>query len=301
MSQQKRVFIYENDLKFNKNKNIDLNSEKVFFDSNELRNNINEDYNSLEYRLKELKKNSSTSLDLSSMNINKNNLLNLPISYSKILYLFLNDNNLSGELDLTKFTNLEVIDIENNNITSLILPHTINEIVLVNNKITSLPTNINPIRLKAIKNNLTEIPSSYTNLEILELSENNIKKINKFNKLRKLIIDANPIENIEQMENLIYLDVSDTDNVKIANMPKLEHLVANSTKLTEIPLFNSLKTIEVINSPIKRVPYFENFELILCSYDLTKNISSKYVDLGKAFIKLKKNNVICISREELSF
>jgi hypothetical protein len=298
MSNQKKVFIYENDLKFNKNKNIDINSDKVFFDSDNLKNNIKEDSNTLEYRLRELKKNSSTSLDLSHMNIDKNIILNLPILYSNIIYLFLNDNNLSGELDLTKFSNLEVIDIENNNLTSLTLPNSITEIVLVNNKLSKLPNNINPIRIKAIKNNLIEIPP-YSNLEILELSENNITKINKYDKLRKLIIDSNPIEYIDGMDNLLYLDISDTDNVKMGEMIKLEHLVAISTKLTEIPLFKSLKTIEVINSPIKRIPYFENFELILCSYDQTKNISSKYVDLAKAFIKLKKNNVICISREEV--
>lgn len=299
MLSQKKVFIYENDLKFNKNKNIDLNSKKVFFNSEELKNNINTNYNSLEYRLNELKKNSSTSLDLSIMNINIYTILNLQINYSKILYLFLNDNNILGELDLKKFTNLEVVDIENNNITSLILPNTITEIVLVNNKLNCLPNNINPIRIKASKNNLTEIPSSYTNLEILELSENNIKKINRFNNLKKLIIDTNPIESIEEMYNLIYLDISSTNNVKLDNLPNLEHLVANSTKLTKIPYLKSLKTIEIINSPINRIPYFENFKLILCSYDLTKNISSKYVDIGKAFIKLKKNNIICISREEI--
>ncbi len=300
MSEQKEAFIYENDLKFIKINDMNINSPKVFFDNEETRNNININSLSIDYRLKECKKNSSTSLDLSLMNIKKEDIFSLDIDYSKILYLFLNDNNLSGEINLSKFSNLEVLDIENNNLTKIILPKSLKELVINNNKLTELPTNINLIRLKANKNNLTILPEEYTNIENLELSYNNITKINNRSKLRRLIIDSNPVELINSLESLTYLDISDTNQVKLYDLPLIKNLVANSTKLTEVPNFKTLEVIEVINTPIKKIQFFEKFDIILCSYNLTKNISSKFVDLGKAHIKVKNNNVICISREEIN-
>jgi hypothetical protein len=300
MSEQKEAFIYENDLKFIKINDMNINSPKVIFDNEEIRNNINTNSLSIDYRLKECKKNSSTSLDLSLMNIKREDIFTLNIDYSKILYLFLNDNNLSGEINLSKFSNLEVLDIENNNITKILVPQCLKELVINNNKLTELPSNINPIRLKANKNNLSILPEEYTNIENLELSYNNITKINKRTKLRRLIIDSNPIEIVESLESLTYLDISDTNQAKLYDLPLIKNLVANSTKLTEIPNFKTLEIIEVINTPIKKIQFFENFDIILCSYNLTKNISSKFVDLGKAHIKVKNNNVICISREEIN-
>ena len=300
MSEQKEAFIYENDLKFIKINDMNINSPKVFFDNEETKNNINIDSFSIDYRLKECKKNSSTSLDLSLINIKKEDIFSLNIDYSKILYLFLNDNNLSGEINLSKFSNLEVLDIENNNLTKIFLPKSLKELVINNNKLTELPTNINPIRLKANKNSLTILPEQYTDIESLELSYNNITKIITKRKLRRLIIDSNPIECIQSLESLTYLDISDTNQVKLYDLPVIKNLVANSTKLTEIPNFKTLEVIELINTPIKKIQFFENFQIILCSYNLTKNISSKFIDLGKAHIKVKNNNVICISREEIN-
>jgi Leucine-rich repeat (LRR) protein len=300
MSEQKEAFIYENDLKFIKINDMNINSPKVFFDNEETKNNINIDSFSIDYRLKECTKNSSTSLDLSLINIKKEDIFSLNIDYSKILYLFLNDNNLSGEINLSKFSNLEVLDIENNNLTKIFLPKSLKELVINNNKLTELPTNINPIRLKANKNSLTVLPEQYTDIESLELSYNNITKIITKRKLRRLIIDSNPIECIQSLESLTYLDISDTNQVKLYDLPVIKNLVANSTKLTEIPNFKTLEVIELINTPIKKIQFFENFQIILCSYNLTKNISSKFIDLGKAHIKVKNNNVICISREEIN-
>ena len=295
------TFIYENDFKFNKFKNINTSSTKIEFQSDDLKVKSTIDYDSIESRLLECKKNKSTSIDLSSMKINKESILNLPIDYSKIIFLFLNDNNLDGELDLRKFNNLEVLDIENNSLTNIILPSCMKELVINNNKLNNLPSNINPLRLKASNNLLSFIPDTYTNIEIMELSYNMINKVNKLDNLRKLIIDSNPLESIKTMEKLLYLDISDikTDNIKIDSMPNLLSFVANSTKLQEIPFFKTLETIEVINTPIKKLQFFPKFNIILCSYSLTKNISSKYVDLTNAHIKIKHNNILCITRDNI--
>jgi hypothetical protein len=294
----RKTFIYENDLKFKKSRNIDILSDNNEFDTDDLKDRLHLDYDTLEYRLKELVKNNNTSLDLSNIGLINNVLNTLPINYSQIKYLFLNENKLEGILDLNKFINLEVVDIEFNSISELILPFNVKELVISNNKLNKLPNNINPIRIKANHNNINILPQSYSNLELAELSYNNITQIDNFNNLKRLIIDSNPLDIISNLNKLTYLDVSDTNKVKLENLPSITHLVLNSCKLDILPNFETLEMIETINTPIVRLQYFPKFSIILCSHNLTKNISSKYVDVGKAHIKLKHNNLICISKEE---
>jgi hypothetical protein len=298
LKSSKKTFIYENDLKFKNSRNIDILSDNNEFDMDDLKDRLHLDYDNIDYRLKELVKNNNTSLDLSNIGLVNISLNNLPINYSQIKYLFLNENKLEGILDLTKFNNLEVVDVEFNSITELILPSSIKEFVVSNNKLNKLPTNVNPIRIKANHNNISIIPQSYSNLELAELSYNKITKVNMFDNLRRLIIDSNPLEIISNHYKLIYLDISDTDKVKLEILPNIKHLVLNSCNLEILPYFESLEIIEIINTPITRLQYFPKFTMVLCSHNLTKNISSKYVDIGKALIKLKHNNLICISKEE---
>ena len=298
LNSNKKTFIYENDLKFKKSRNIDILSDNNEYDTEDLKDRLHLDYDNLDYRLKELVKNNNSSLDLSNIGLVNNSLNNLPINYSQIKYLFLNENKLEGILDLTRFNNLEVVDIEFNSISEIILPSSIKEFVVSNNKLTKLPNNINPIRIKANRNNISILPQNYNNLELAELSYNNITKVNMFDNLRRLIIDSNPLELVSNLSKLTYLDISDTDKVKLENLPHITHLVLNSCKLDILPYFDTLEIIEIINTPIIRLQYFPKFTMVLCSHNLTKNISSKYVDIGKAIIKLKHNNLICISKEE---
>ena len=298
LKSSKKTFIYENDLKFKNSRNIDILSDNNEFDIEDIKGRLHLDYDTLDYRLKELIKNNNTSLDLSNIGLINNSLNNLPINYSQIKYLFLNENKLEGILDLTKFNNLEVVDIEFNSISELILPSSVKEFVVSNNKLSKLPNNINPIRIKANHNNINVLPLNYTNLELAELSYNNITRINTFDNLKRLIIDSNPLEVINNLSKLTYLDVSDTNKVKLENLPNISHLVLNSCNSENLPYFETLEIIEIINTPISRLQYFPKFTMVLCSHNLTKNISSKYVDIGKAIIKLKHNNLICISKEE---
>jgi hypothetical protein len=298
LKSSKKCFIYENDLKFKKSRNIDVLSDNNEFDTDDLKDKLHLNYDTIEYRLKELVKNNNTSLDLSNIGLVNNNLNNLPIDYSLIKFLFINENKLEGILDLTKFNNLEVVDIEFNLITELILPSTIKELIVSNNKLDKLPDNINPIRIKANNNNINILPQNYTNLELAELSNNNIKKVNNFDNLSKLIIDSNPIEFICNLSKLNYLDASNTHKVILAVLPNIKHLVLNSCKNNFLPYFETLEIIEIINTPIIRLQFFPKFIIILCSHNLTKNISSKFVDIGKAHFKLKHNNLICISKEK---
>jgi hypothetical protein len=298
LKSSKKTFIYENDLKFKTSRNIDILSDNNEFDIEDIKGRLHLDYDTLDYRLKELVKNNNTSLDLSNIGLVNNSLNNLPINYSQIKYLFINENKLEGILDLTKFINLEVVDIEFNSISDLILPSSIKEFVVSNNKLSKLPNNINPIRIKANHNNICILPQNYTNLELAELSYNNITRINTFDNLRRLIIDSNPLELVSNLSKLTYLDISDTNKVKLEKLPNITHLVLNSCNSENLPYFETLEIIEIINTPISRLQYFPKFTMVLCSHNLTKNISSKYVDIGKAIIKLKHNNLICISKEE---
>jgi hypothetical protein len=298
LKSSKKTFIYENDLKFKNSRNIDILSDNNEFDREDLKDRLHLDYDTLDYRLKELVKNNNTSLDLSNIGLVNNSLNNLPINYSQIKYLFLNENKLEGILDLTRFNNLEVVDVEFNSITELILPSSIKEFVVSNNKLNKLQINVNPIRIKANNNNISLLSQNYTNLELAELSYNNITRINTFDNLRRLIIDSNPLELVSNLSKLTYLDISDTNKVKLEKLPNITHLVLNSCNSENLPYFETLEIIEIINTPIIRLQYFPKFTMVLCSHNLTKNISSKYVDIGKALIKLKHNNLICISKEE---
>ena len=89
LNSNKKTFIYENDLKFKKSRNIDILSDNNEFDMEDLKDRLHLDCDTLDYRLKELVKNNNTSLDLSNIGLINNTLNILPINYSQIKYLFL--------------------------------------------------------------------------------------------------------------------------------------------------------------------------------------------------------------------
>lgn len=292
----RNIIVYENDLKFAQEKKINFESKNIVYDK-DTKQKINKNYDCLDARLEESCINNSSFLDLSQLNLTNlycllkfNNLI--PKVYKSITYLFLNNNNLSSTLDLRCFTNLISVDLGHNLIDKVLLPNTLQELVINDNNITELPTNIDLIRLTCDDNKIKYIPD-YKNLEILQCSKNKINNIKSYYKLHKLIIHDNPLVDIDICPNLIYLDISVTPINNINTFQNLDHLVANNTKLTVIPYMEKLTTLEVIHTPIKRIGYFPNIDTILCSVNLTKHISSKYND--KYNIKLKNGYVICIS------
>lgn len=292
----RNIIVYENDLKFAQEKKINFESKNIVYDK-DTKQKINKNYDCLDARLEESCNNNSSFLDLSQLNLtNLDYLLNykniIPKVYERINYLFLNNNNLNSTLDLRCFTNLISVDLGHNLIDNIILPNSLQELVINNNNITELPTNVDLIRLTCDDNKINYIPD-YKNLEILQCSKNKINNIKNYNKLRKLIINGNPLSNIDICPELTYLDISVTPIENINIFPVLDHLVANNTKLTTIPYMEKLTTLEVIHTPIKRIGYFPNIDTVLCSVNLTKHISSKYDD--KYNIKLKNGYVICIS------
>ena len=290
----RNVLIYENDLKFKQMQKINFNDKNLKLHSGD----INKNYDTLNSRLDECNKNNGTYLDLSHLDLDNIsslfNILNKNLNINNINYLFLNNNNLYGNFDASVFTNLISLDIGHNNISNIKLPYNSNELVINNNGISHLPTNINLSRLECSYNNLFEIPY-YSNLELLYCNNNNINNIKSYPLLRRLIAHDNPLSILDISPEIGYLDISVTPLPEINIFPNLEHLVANSCKLKVIPNMIKLHTLELINTPVKRIQFFPNIETILCSFELTKHISSKYENTYNTSIR-NNSSIVCISR-----
>jgi hypothetical protein len=298
MTEGKKYVIYQNDLKFRNFRNLD--KSKIDWSKNNISHLYDIDHDTLDFRLKESRGGGNKDIDLRHLE-----LLQIPMqiytsSFNNLQHLFLSHNKLSGKIDLASFTNLVSLDLDNNNITDIVLPQKLIELSINSNLLSFLNCNKNLIRLKVSNNKLTNIQLS-DNLEILELDNNRFTNIdiNNLFKLRRLIIFSNPLENIKLNPSIVYADISETNISQILyyNVSyNLEHLVANTCKnLKEIPKFNKLKNLELINTPVDKLYYYDNFELIIVQFNLTKNISKKYKE-NDANIQIRKNTLLVISK-----
>lgn len=290
--EEKKYIIYKNDLKNRKNSNIDIT--KINWEGNDIRNIININHDTLEYRLNENKLNDMidfTNLELT--NIPKQ--INLNVYFINLKHLFISNNNLSKSIDFINFINLETLDIDNNNIESINFPDKLKELSICNNKLKSLNCK-NLIRLKCSNNILTNIILS-KNLEIIEINNNYIQNLNliNLNKLQRLIIFSNPLTNISLPNNISYLDISDTQIIFLNEMENLINLVANNcVNLKNLPKLNNMEFLEIIGTPIEKLIFYEKYKLIILQINLTKNISKKYKE-SNASIKIRNNILLTIS------
>lgn len=290
--EEKKYIIYKNDLKNRKNSNIDVN--KVNWEGNDIRNILNINHDTLEYRLNENKLNDMidfTNLELT--NIPKQ--INLNNYFINLKHLFISNNNLSKDIDFINFINLETLDIDNNNIENIIFPDRLKELSICNNKLKTLNCK-NLLRLKCSKNLLTNIILS-TNLQIIEIDDNNIKNLNliNLNKLERLLIFTNPLENILLPQNISYLDISETKISSLNEMKNLINLVANNcVNLKNLPKLDNIEFLEIIGTPIEKLIFYEKYKLIILQINLTKNISKKYKE-NNANVKIRNNILLTIS------
>ena len=112
--------------------------------------------------------------------------------------LFLNNNKLSGTLDLTNFKILKIVDVQNNMIDELILPRTVVEITANNNNLKKLQIGYN--QQYPIKN--LKLPNTF---ECLIVATNKI--INEFPPIKKLELYNfdRPLNNLPiTLEKLMY-------------------------------------------------------------------------------------------------
>jgi len=295
-----KYVIYENDLKFRESRNLDLN--KIDWNKNDIKHLYNIDHDSIEYRVSEFQKSGGSDLDLADMK-----LIKIPdIIYSNLSkfinlkHLFLSNNDLKGVLNLSNLHYLELVDVDNNKITNIILPPNLLEFSCNNNLLESLPS-LNKIKRLRLSNNKINLFNNFDlnkEIEIIELDNNNITSIDLFNynNLYRCILFNNPLTQIKISKNLKYLDISETKLIELDNINNIEHLVTNNCNyLTNIPISYNLKTLEIINTPINKLYFYKNFELIILQLNLTKNISSKYKSCN-ANIQIRKNIFLVISK-----
>jgi hypothetical protein len=293
--EQKKYVIYQNDLKFRNNRNLD--ETKIDWNQNNIKHLYNINHDTLEYRIKESDENKNNEIDLRELQ-----LTNIPneiknIKFINISHLFLSNNNLSEFIDISIFKNLTSVDLDNNRINKIKLPTELKECSINNNELISLELNKNLIRLKASNNKLEDLILT-DNLEIVELDNNKLKYINidHLKKLQKLIIYSNPLDTINIVNNLTYIDVSETNITQLNLTDNIISVVANSCKnLKEITKSKSLKNLELINSPVDKLYYYDNFEIIILQLNTTKNVSKKYKE-NNANIQIRQNILLVISR-----
>jgi len=292
----KKYVIYQNDLKFRSSRNLDDN--KIDWEQNNIKHLYNVNHDTIDYRINEFKKNNSD-LDLEDLNlisipkeIYNNNL------FKNIKHLFLSNNSLEGNLNISMCSILELLNIDNNKISSLEVNNTLLELSCNNNNICVFPNLPNIKRLRGSNNNISSINNINKKCEIIELDNNKITNVDLsyFTNIKRLILFRNPINNILLSPFILYADLSETNINKLDDIYNIEHLVLNTCKnLKELPKSNKLKILEIIETPIQKLYFYNNFELILLQLNITKNISSKYKEID-ANMQIRKNVILVISK-----
>lgn len=295
--EKNKIIIYENDLKFKQRRNIDFSSNLIEFSTDDTKTKSKQNLDTIEYRINDAKKNNFTMIDLSHLSLSHLNQIFTPEHYERCEILFLNNNNLFGVVDFSKFCNLKVLDIQTNNIQSLILPNFLIELSASDNSIEELQSDLPNLERLIISNNKLKTLKEYTNLVLLECAYNSIELIRFYPKIKKIIAHNNPLKSIVQLPVLSYLDIAECPIEEIPLFLNLKHLVASNTKLSSLdPQMINLEFIEIIQTPIKRLTYFENFDCILLSSNLTNKISSKYKTVANAIIN-QKGAILSISKK----
>lgn len=294
MTTDKKYIIYQNDLKYIKDRNI--NFEDVDFTKNNISHKIHINHDSLDYRYTECVEHKYFSLDFTSIKLKqmpvlRNNFLNIKC-------LFLANNELNNTLDLSYLKNLISIDIDNNKISTLVLSNTIEEISAQHNLLENIYAYPNLKRLKISHNKIKFIPK-FPKLEILEVNNNEITELMSYPKLHRLIAYTNPLQKMYFNSELKYADISETQIKEINDCSKLEHLVANyCINLNYLPVIESIKSLELMGTKLLKLYFYPNFDIIIFQINLIQNISSKYKKINANF-QLRNNTMLCISKGEL--
>lgn len=274
-SENFKYIVYENDLKYRHERNIDPKraiwnsscTEKKFFGAN---------HDDLDFRIRQFEKSTEKWLDLSNMKIYEIPKLDETIVKS-VKFLFLSNNDFSDLLDLRKFTSLRVLDISHNSITELKVTPELEELVCNNNFFKTLPCIPNLKRLICHMNKLEIIPK-YDKLEKLICNNNKLKLLNDYPKLKYLIIDDNPLTEIGNMHELTYFDLINTDiaNIDANKIKNVVSINASNTKLRNFPVLQKLHTLEIMNTDINTLEYMQNLRYLKCNLGKITRMATEY-------------------------
>lgn len=288
-----KVQLYDSQLKYYYYNDFDV--ENIYWEDLEKKEKyIKGEYNNLEHRLLESKKNNYEYLDLSYMKLEKIPELNKNI-INKIEHLFLNNNNFIIMPDLSNYINLKTVDINNNKLKNINnMPENILEFSCSNNKISKIVSNDNLIRLNCSNNKLKEL-SNFNNLEILECSDNILETLPELNNIKKIYCKNNKLTEIKNYNNLLHLTCSNNNIINLENLENLQELFCdNNNKLTNLPMLNKLEFLEIQNTNISRLIYFPNIKEVICKKNQIKQYSNKYINKIKS-MKEYKDEIVMIN------
>jgi Leucine-rich repeat (LRR) protein len=198
----------------------------------------------------------TTITSLTSLNVSFNNLTTLSNSIgmlTSLTNLNLNNNKINSiPNNIGRLKKLDILDLHNNNIITL--PVNIGNLKeltvldLCENYITSLPTSLeNFKKLKIFKlcdNNLITIPEcirNFNKLTELNLQNNEIKKLSDWiGELRSLrILELGNNKNIELTENLVQLSSLTYLDLSLINLTILPDYIGNIISLKKLSLFQN--------------------------------------------------------------
>jgi len=297
--EKRKIFIYENDIKFKKYHQFNLDDVE-FADDIIKKKYINKLANTDNDEIKNRLQQAGEIIDLSHLNINNIDGIFTSKQLNECQILFLNDNKLSGDVDFSQFKNLKVIDVTSNKIKTIKLPESLEELTANYNEIKTLQNNLPNLKRLLINYNLIEDLHDYINLELLQITNNHLEIIKSYPRIRKIIANTNPLKYINLQPSLIYLDVGDTLIDQLPILSNLKNLIVSRTKLTSLsPEMKNIEFIDLVGTPINRLSYFENFDTIVLTLNLTKNISSKYKSISNAKINITHGNIVTISKNLL--
>lgn len=236
------------------------------------------------------------------------------ISYENldnILYLNLNDLNLTDDdmKSLIYFKNLGILDIKNNNISSLDTLASLKNLTMLeadNNNISDITVLSNFSKLNSLSlanNQITDISpiKNLSELEFINLSNNKIINYeNTFSNLEYLSLlslDNCDINNLYLNSNISYtsLNLSNNPNLKLMNKINVFIIELNNNNLSNLDIltnFNEeeLNSLSVNNNDIKDISALTKYKEIV-SLDLSNNKNIESYEPLKILLKRENTSI----------
>ena len=287
--------ITKNDLKYKKMRNLDVKKINTFDKNNKNEYNkeledlyYNNNFDTLEYRIQECKKEGNKILDLKYLDFKKFPNLNKDL-IENLEELYISNNEIDELPDLDQYKKLKILDVSVNKLKKIgNLPSKIIEFCCFENKLEDINQikNCHELKTLYISNNAIKDISCIENhptLEILLANFNKIKDIPRnIPNLKKIQIKNNRLKKIKSYSKLIYLDCRNNNITEIEDQVSLKDLIISYNEISDIPIINTLKYLEIVHTNIEKIKFMKRLEELICLSTKVKFISSKY--------KLKKSH-----------
>ena len=281
--------ITKNDLKYKKMRNLDVKKINTFDKNNKNEYDkdledlyYNNNFDTVEYRIQECKKDGNKILDLKYLelkkfpNIEKNIIENLE-------ELYISNNEIDELPNLDSFKKLKILDVSVNKLKKIgKLPSKIIEFCCFENEIEDITPVKDCVALKTlyISNNVIRDLSPIDGHPTLEILIGNFNKITDIPRnlpnLKKIQIKNNRLKIIKSYPKLIYLDCRNNNITEIEDQESLKDLIISYNEISDIPVINTLKYLEIVHTNIEKIKFMKRLEELICLSTKVKYISSKY-------------------------